>query len=84
MTILTWEQTDNQKQNEIRNMMVNHFKLQDTMMNNLKYPILTAQLSNFQDFFENLTMHGTIIENNQTRYLFSPSLTGHIMNVASR
>ena len=78
---LTWNQINDQEKEKINKMMDEHSNLQDNLMNNLEFPFLYSKLSDYQDFFENLTMHGTIIENNQTRYLFSPSLTGHIMYV---
>ena len=78
---LRWDQIDGNKQNQIINMVQNHFNIQHQIMNNGCYPFLVHFLSDYQDFFENLTMHSTITENNMTRYLFRPLLTGHFVNL---
>ena len=77
---LTWDQIDEKKQIQIQKMMVDHYKFQDNMMNSLRFPFIHPILSDYQDFFDNMTMHGTIIDNNETKYLFSYSLYGYFIN----
>ena len=77
---LTWDQIDDQKQIQINKIVDDHIYLQYSMMNKFKVPFISSKLLGYQDFFENMTMHGTIIHNNETKYIFSFTFYGYIMN----
>ena len=78
---LRWDQIDENKQIQLTNMAESYMTIQQYMMNSRHLPLFHPLLSNYQDFFKNITMHSTIIENNMTKHLFTLSLTGHFTNL---
>ena len=77
---MSWDQIDSEMISQLRMFDHHHKRIQDLMMNDMKPPYIYSGLSGYQDFFANITIRGTYIENNHTKYHFSPWLTGHIFN----
>ena len=75
---MSLEEIDSELMSQIQAFDDQHLRLQKTMMNEIQPPYIYSKLSGYQDFFENITIHGTYFENNQTKYYYRPWLTGHI------